>query len=164
MGPKTYQQCAGFIRINPQTRCAHKYVQTHGNKHITYIYYCVYNWITNSTELSVSRLQWVRILFSFFVFLFFFLNSAISSLPQVPENPAAKKGKGKACVRVSTSFNPLDQTCIHPESYHVAQRYRTHNPNMHFQESSCILSYRSTYLPVFVIFTCNQLNCSLMQH
>lgn len=21
MGPKTYQQCAGFIRINPQTRC-----------------------------------------------------------------------------------------------------------------------------------------------
>ncbi|CAF97071.1 unnamed protein product, partial [Tetraodon nigroviridis] len=79
MGPKTYQQCAGFIRINPQT----------------------------------------SVLFFFFVFS----NSANSSLPQVPENPAAKKGKGKACVKVSTSFNPLDQTCIHPESYHVVQRF-----------------------------------------
>uniref|UniRef100_A0A673B5Y6 S1 RNA binding domain 1 n=1 Tax=Sphaeramia orbicularis TaxID=375764 RepID=A0A673B5Y6_9TELE len=46
MGPKSYQQCAGFIRINPQT-----------------------------------------------------FNS------------------------VSASVNPLDQTCIHPESYHVAQRF-----------------------------------------
>uniref|UniRef100_A0A674MD76 S1 RNA binding domain 1 n=1 Tax=Takifugu rubripes TaxID=31033 RepID=A0A674MD76_TAKRU len=61
MGPKTYQQCAGFIRINPQTRCSSK--------------------------------------------------------------AAAKKGKGKAVISVSTSFNPLDQTCIHPESYHVAQRF-----------------------------------------
>lgn len=41
----------------------------------------------------------------------------------MPEKPAAKKGKGKTGVNVSTSFNPLDQTCIHPESYHVAQRY-----------------------------------------
>uniref|UniRef100_A0A8D3BV28 S1 RNA binding domain 1 n=1 Tax=Scophthalmus maximus TaxID=52904 RepID=A0A8D3BV28_SCOMX len=41
----------------------------------------------------------------------------------VPEKPAAKKGKGKTCVNKPTSFNPLDQTCIHPESYHVAQRF-----------------------------------------
>ncbi|XP_074501373.1 S1 RNA-binding domain-containing protein 1 [Sebastes fasciatus] len=70
MGPKTYQQCAGFIRINPQT-----------------------------------------------------LHSAKSSPHPVPGKPAAKKGKGKTGVNISNSFNPLDQTCIHPESYHVAQRF-----------------------------------------
>lgn len=101
--------------------------------------------------LELSVLRWVSILFFFFVFS----NSANSSLPQVPENPAAKKGKGKACVKVSTSFNPLDQTCIHPESYHVVQRYRTHRSNMCFQNSSCILTYISTYLPLFVILTGN---------
>uniref|UniRef100_A0AAX7TK72 YqgF/RNase H-like domain-containing protein n=1 Tax=Astatotilapia calliptera TaxID=8154 RepID=A0AAX7TK72_ASTCA len=74
MGPKSYQQCAGFIRINPQT---------------------------------LSR-------------------SSSNQAPEVPEKPAAKKGKGKTGVNVSTSFNPLDQTCIHPESYHVAQRYSAH--------------------------------------
>lgn len=44
----------------------------------------------------------------------------------MPEKSAVKKGKGKACVNIPASFNPLDQTCIHPESYHVAQRYSTH--------------------------------------
>lgn len=39
------------------------------------------------------------------------------------QKPAAKKAKGKSCVTAPTCFNPLDQTCIHPESYHVAQRY-----------------------------------------
>ncbi|XP_049927595.1 S1 RNA-binding domain-containing protein 1 [Epinephelus moara] len=70
MGPKTYQQCAGFIRINPQT-----------------------------------------------------LHSAKSSPHPAPEKPTAKKSKGKAGVNIPTSFNPLDQTCIHPESYHIAQRF-----------------------------------------
>ncbi|XP_056291400.1 S1 RNA-binding domain-containing protein 1 isoform X1 [Pseudoliparis swirei] len=70
MGPKTYQQCAGFIRINPQT-----------------------------------------------------LLSAKSSPHPVPEKPAAKKGKKKTCVTMPTSVNPLDQTCIHPESYVVAQSF-----------------------------------------
>uniref|UniRef100_A0A669DVT5 S1 RNA binding domain 1 n=1 Tax=Oreochromis niloticus TaxID=8128 RepID=A0A669DVT5_ORENI len=79
MGPKSYQQCAGFIRINPQT---------------------------------LSRYQSKQ--------------SSSNQAPEVPEKPAAKKGKGKTGVNVSTSFNPLDQTCIHPESYHVAQRYSTH--------------------------------------
>ncbi|XP_034537852.1 S1 RNA-binding domain-containing protein 1 [Notolabrus celidotus] len=73
MGPKTYQQCAGFIRINPQT--AHS---------------------AKSSPYPESA---------------------------VPEKPAAKKGKGKSCVNVPTSFNPLDQTCIHPESYDVAHRF-----------------------------------------
>uniref|UniRef100_A0A8C9YXV5 S1 RNA binding domain 1 n=1 Tax=Sander lucioperca TaxID=283035 RepID=A0A8C9YXV5_SANLU len=48
---------------------------------------------------------------------------AKSSPHPVPEKPTAKKGKGKTCVNIPTSFNPLDQTCIHPESYHVAQRF-----------------------------------------
>uniref|UniRef100_A0A3Q3WLH9 YqgF/RNase H-like domain-containing protein n=1 Tax=Mola mola TaxID=94237 RepID=A0A3Q3WLH9_MOLML len=83
MGPKTYQQCAGFIRINPQTRCICKlYIQIH-------------------------RLT----------------------------QKCREKGKGKTCVNIPTSFNPLDQTCIHPESYHVAQRYST--------QKNCIYKYRT---------------------
>uniref|UniRef100_A0AAX7VTR9 S1 RNA-binding domain-containing protein 1 n=1 Tax=Astatotilapia calliptera TaxID=8154 RepID=A0AAX7VTR9_ASTCA len=54
------------------------------------------------------------------------MRSSSNQAPEVPEKPAAKKGKGKTGVNVSTSFNPLDQTCIHPESYHVAQRYSAH--------------------------------------
>ncbi|KAM3605670.1 uncharacterized protein V6R79_002680 [Siganus canaliculatus] len=71
MGPKSFQQCAGFIRINPQTSA----------------------------------------------------KSSTHPAPSAPEKPAAKRGKAKSCVNVPTSFNPLDQTCIHPESYHVAQRF-----------------------------------------
>uniref|UniRef100_A0A3Q0RQ31 S1 RNA binding domain 1 n=1 Tax=Amphilophus citrinellus TaxID=61819 RepID=A0A3Q0RQ31_AMPCI len=73
MGPKSYQQCVGFIRINPQT-------------------------------LSSVRLS-------------------SKPTPEEREKPAAKKAKGKTGVNIPTSFNPLDQTCIHPESYHVAQRF-----------------------------------------
>uniref|UniRef100_A0A8C5H6S3 S1 motif domain-containing protein n=1 Tax=Gouania willdenowi TaxID=441366 RepID=A0A8C5H6S3_GOUWI len=44
--------------------------------------------------------------------------------PAAPEEkPVAKKGKGKSTANVPPSFNPLDQTCIHPESYHVAQKF-----------------------------------------
>lgn len=53
-------------------------------------------------------------------------NSAKPSPPCAPENPAPKKSKGKAGCSIPTSLNPLDQTCIHPESYHVAQRYGPH--------------------------------------
>uniref|UniRef100_A0A673B5Y1 S1 RNA binding domain 1 n=1 Tax=Sphaeramia orbicularis TaxID=375764 RepID=A0A673B5Y1_9TELE len=73
MGPKSYQQCAGFIRINPQTF----------NRYI------------------LRSIHWSTVL----------------------AKPAVKKGKGKTGVSVSASVNPLDQTCIHPESYHVAQRF-----------------------------------------
>ncbi|XP_037553213.1 S1 RNA-binding domain-containing protein 1 [Nematolebias whitei] len=73
MGPKSYQQCAGFIRINPQT--------------------------LNS------------------------VNSSSQSAPAASEKPLAKKSKGKTGASIPTSLNPLDQTCIHPESYHVAQRF-----------------------------------------
>uniref|UniRef100_A0A8C3B019 S1 RNA binding domain 1 n=1 Tax=Cyclopterus lumpus TaxID=8103 RepID=A0A8C3B019_CYCLU len=51
------------------------------------------------------------------------LMSAKSSPHPVPEKPAAKKGKKKTCVTIPTSVNPLDQTCIHPESYAVAQSF-----------------------------------------
>uniref|UniRef100_A0A8D3BRC0 S1 RNA binding domain 1 n=1 Tax=Scophthalmus maximus TaxID=52904 RepID=A0A8D3BRC0_SCOMX len=76
MGPKTYQQCAGFIRINPQT--LHRYICT--------LY--IYIW-------SVYKIEGKKTIMS----------------------------KRKTCVNKPTSFNPLDQTCIHPESYHVAQRF-----------------------------------------
>ncbi|XP_061915060.1 S1 RNA-binding domain-containing protein 1 [Entelurus aequoreus] len=70
IGPKSYQQCAGFIRINQQT-----------------------------------------------------MHSARSAPPPAAlHKPAAKKVKGKSSV-IPTHFNPLDQTCIHPESYDVAQRF-----------------------------------------
>ncbi|XP_075902262.1 S1 RNA-binding domain-containing protein 1 [Nelusetta ayraudi] len=72
MGPKSYQQCAGFIRINPH----------------------------NSAKPPQPQ-----------------------PAPAAPQKPASKKAKGKSSVAVPTCFNPLDQTCIHPESYHVAQRF-----------------------------------------
>uniref|UniRef100_A0A8C6TB20 S1 RNA binding domain 1 n=1 Tax=Neogobius melanostomus TaxID=47308 RepID=A0A8C6TB20_9GOBI len=51
------------------------------------------------------------------------MSSLPHSRPAVPEKATTKKGKGKSAVVVPTSVNPLDQTCIHPESYHVAQRF-----------------------------------------
>uniref|UniRef100_A0A8C5CPW0 S1 RNA binding domain 1 n=1 Tax=Gadus morhua TaxID=8049 RepID=A0A8C5CPW0_GADMO len=66
MGPKSFQQCAGFIRINPHN-----------------------------------------------------LHSCDSA---APEKPAVKKSKGKAATNIPSTPNPLDQTSIHPESYHVAEK------------------------------------------
>uniref|UniRef100_A0A665X217 S1 RNA binding domain 1 n=1 Tax=Echeneis naucrates TaxID=173247 RepID=A0A665X217_ECHNA len=88
MGPKTYQQCAGFIRINPQT---------------------LHRWATCTHRTHTTKSM-------------------------------AKKGKGKTCVSIPTSFNPLDQTCIHPESYHVAQRYSTHK-HMETHTHTCTTAY-----------------------
>ncbi|XP_076016365.1 S1 RNA-binding domain-containing protein 1 [Genypterus blacodes] len=73
MGPKSYQQCAGFIRINPQ-------------------------------NLDSAR-------------------SSLHTTPALPVKAEAKKSKAKTGGTKSASLNPLDQTCIHPESYHVAQRF-----------------------------------------
>ncbi|KAM9808531.1 S1 RNA-binding domain-containing protein 1 [Syngnathus typhle] len=70
MGPKSYQQCAGFIRINQ---------------------------IGHSAEHA--------------------------PLPMLPAKAVAKKVKRKCNVSVAAHVNPLDQTCIHPESYDVAQRF-----------------------------------------
>ncbi|CAL8348460.1 unnamed protein product [Boreogadus saida] len=70
MGPKSFQQCAGFIRINPH------------NLH----------------------------------------RSSVSCDSAAPEKPAVKKSKGKAATNIPSTPNPLDQTSIHPESYHVAEK------------------------------------------
>ncbi|KAL2083366.1 hypothetical protein ACEWY4_021139 [Coilia grayii] len=70
LGPKSFQQCAGFIRINPETA-----LRTH-------------------SEGGPSA-----------------------------DKPVAKKGKGKASQPISDQLNPLDQTCIHPESYAIAMKF-----------------------------------------
>uniref|UniRef100_W5UB68 S1 RNA-binding domain-containing protein 1 n=1 Tax=Ictalurus punctatus TaxID=7998 RepID=W5UB68_ICTPU len=68
LGPKSFQQSAGFIRINPET--AHSF---------------------GSGENSSST---------------------------TAEKSTAKKSKG-----ICNKPNPLDQTCIHPESYSLAMRF-----------------------------------------
>ncbi|XP_073691180.1 S1 RNA-binding domain-containing protein 1 isoform X2 [Garra rufa] len=67
LGPKSFQQCAGFIRINPETV---RSVSSGGNEGL---------------EVPLKK-------------------------------TAEKKKKVKG-------FNPLDQTCIHPESYSIALRF-----------------------------------------
>ncbi|KAI7797878.1 putative S1 RNA-binding domain-containing protein 1 [Triplophysa rosa] len=66
ISPKIFQQCAGFIRVNPKI----SEQSPGGNK-----------------ELDVPQ-----------------------------------KRKVKASGSISNQFNPLDQTCIHPESYSIALR------------------------------------------
>ncbi|KAK1791087.1 hypothetical protein P4O66_002125 [Electrophorus voltai] len=73
LGPKSFQQCAGFVRINPES------VRSHGS------------------------------------------GGDPDSAPA--KTPAAKKSKSKSSAGVSNQPNPLDQTCIHPESYSVAMRF-----------------------------------------
>ncbi|KAG1950854.1 S1 RNA-binding domain-containing protein 1 isoform X1 [Pimephales promelas] len=71
LGPKSFQQCAGFIRINPETIPS---ICSKGNE-----------------DLEVQK-------------------------------QTAKKRKVKGSDSTS-GFNPLDQTCIHPESYSIAFRF-----------------------------------------
>uniref|UniRef100_A0A9J7XG72 S1 RNA binding domain 1 n=1 Tax=Cyprinus carpio carpio TaxID=630221 RepID=A0A9J7XG72_CYPCA len=76
LGPKSFQQCAGFIRINPETvrRCASGLTSSNGE-------FCL----------------------------------------QMQKTAGKKKVKGSGST--SNQFNPLDQTCIHPESYSIALRF-----------------------------------------
>ncbi|XP_077193334.1 S1 RNA-binding domain-containing protein 1 isoform X2 [Paroedura picta] len=76
LGPKTFQQCAGFIRINQE------YIRT----------FC-----SQQGELVAGG------------------HKAVTS-------KKAGKKKSKVEANVVQQPNPLDQTCIHPESYHIAQR------------------------------------------
>lgn len=73
LGPKSFQQCAGFIRVNPETVLSYS---PGGNKEL-----------------------------------------------DVPQNQTTEKRKVKASGSISNQFNPLDQTCIHPESYSIALRF-----------------------------------------
>uniref|UniRef100_A0A8C0LVE6 S1 RNA-binding domain-containing protein 1 n=1 Tax=Canis lupus dingo TaxID=286419 RepID=A0A8C0LVE6_CANLU len=67
LGPKSFQQCAGFIRINQD------YIRTFSGVEVT--------------------------------------------------NEKQGKKKNKTAVNVVLKPNPLDQTCIHPESYDIAMRF-----------------------------------------
>uniref|UniRef100_A0A8C1VH84 S1 RNA binding domain 1 n=1 Tax=Cyprinus carpio TaxID=7962 RepID=A0A8C1VH84_CYPCA len=42
---------------------------------------------------------------------------------KAPLKQTAEKKKGKGSGSISNQFNPLDQTCIHPESYSIALRF-----------------------------------------
>ncbi|KAM3932495.1 S1 RNA-binding domain-containing protein 1 [Leptodactylus fuscus] len=79
LGPKTFQQCAGFIRINQE------YVR------------------------NLSREQ----------------SGGQGSNLQVTQGAASKQGKKTAKSVLAAKPNPLDQTCIHPESYNIAMRFLT---------------------------------------
>ncbi|XP_048078488.1 S1 RNA-binding domain-containing protein 1 isoform X5 [Ursus arctos] len=86
LGPKSFQQCAGFIRINQD------YVRT----------FC-----SQQTE-SAGQVQGVAV---------------TSSAGVEVTNEKQGKKKSKTAVNVVLKPNPLDQTCIHPESYDIAMRF-----------------------------------------
>ncbi|XP_015335194.1 S1 RNA-binding domain-containing protein 1 isoform X4 [Marmota marmota marmota] len=85
LGPKSFQQCAGFIRINQD------YIRT----------FC-----SQQTESS-SQIQGVAVK---------------SSAGEVTSEKQGKK-KSKTTMDIVLKPNPLDQTCIHPESYDIAMRF-----------------------------------------
>ncbi|OXB77942.1 UNVERIFIED_CONTAM: hypothetical protein H355_003165, partial [Colinus virginianus] len=82
LGPKTFQQCAGFIRFNQD------YIKT----------FCS----NKKTQLGSHAL---------------FTKAGT----QVTNEKQGKK-KSKPTPSASYQPNPLDQTCIHPESYSIAMR------------------------------------------
>lgn len=86
LGPKSFQQCAGFIRINQD------YIRT----------FC-----SQQTESS-SQIQGLAV---------------TSSAGVEVTNEKQGKKKSKSTVSVALKPNPLDQTCIHPESYDIAMRF-----------------------------------------
>nr|XP_048272055.1 S1 RNA-binding domain-containing protein 1 isoform X2 [Myodes glareolus]XP_048272056.1 S1 RNA-binding domain-containing protein 1 isoform X2 [Myodes glareolus] len=79
LGPKSFQQCAGFIRINQD------YIRT----------FCS----SGPTDSSGQSHQGAAVL------------------------TGEKLGKKKTKADVTLTPNPLDQTCIHPESYDIAVRF-----------------------------------------
>uniref|UniRef100_A0A8D2DQT0 S1 RNA-binding domain-containing protein 1 n=1 Tax=Sciurus vulgaris TaxID=55149 RepID=A0A8D2DQT0_SCIVU len=85
LGPKSFQQCAGFIRINQD------YIRTFCSQQIE----------------SSGQIQGVAV---------------TSSAGEVTNEKQGKK-KSKTTVDVVLKPNPLDQTCIHPESYDIAMRF-----------------------------------------
>ncbi|XP_066123141.1 S1 RNA-binding domain-containing protein 1 isoform X2 [Saccopteryx bilineata] len=86
LGPKSFQQCAGFIRVN----------QEYARK------FC-----SQQTE-SAGPSQ-----------------GTVMTLPAGAEGTNEKQGKkkNKTAANVVLKPDPLDQTCIHPESYNIARRF-----------------------------------------
>ncbi|XP_008062508.1 S1 RNA-binding domain-containing protein 1 [Carlito syrichta] len=87
LGPKSFQQCAGFIRVNQD------YIRT----------FC-----SGQQTESSGQIQGVAL--------------TSSAGVEVSDEKQGKK-KSKATVNVFLKPNPLDQTCIHPESYNIAMRF-----------------------------------------
>ncbi|KAM9053872.1 S1 RNA-binding domain-containing protein 1 isoform 2-T3 [Megaptera novaeangliae] len=87
LGPKSFQQCAGFIRVNQD------YIRTFCSR--------------QQTE-SAGKIQGVAV--------------ASSAGVEVTNEKQGKK-KSKTAVNAVLKPNPLDQTCIHPESYDIAMRF-----------------------------------------
>uniref|UniRef100_A0A6I8R1Y7 S1 RNA-binding domain 1 n=1 Tax=Xenopus tropicalis TaxID=8364 RepID=A0A6I8R1Y7_XENTR len=83
LGPKSFQQCAGFIRINQE------YIRS----------FCRDQPTGNPRGTDQAN----------------------------PSSSSSKQGKkkGKTSANVPLNPNPLDQTCIHPESYSIAMRFIT---------------------------------------
>ncbi|XP_032764623.1 S1 RNA-binding domain-containing protein 1 [Rattus rattus] len=77
LGPKSFQQCAGFVRVNQD------YIRTFCSQH------------TDSSGQSQEAAMVTN------------------------EKPSKKKNKAD----VALTPNPLDETCIHPESYDIAVRF-----------------------------------------
>ncbi|KAM9154780.1 S1 RNA-binding domain-containing protein 1 isoform 2-T2 [Pangshura tecta] len=94
LGPKSFQQCAGFIRFNQE------YIRT----------FCS----NQQTELAAEGHALMA-----------------KADVQVTSEKRGKK-KSKPAANIAVWPNPLDQTCIHPESYDIAKRFLTligGNPN-----------------------------------
>uniref|UniRef100_H3ANA6 S1 RNA-binding domain-containing protein 1 n=2 Tax=Latimeria chalumnae TaxID=7897 RepID=H3ANA6_LATCH len=85
LGPKTFQQCAGFIRINPEN-------------------------IKNfCSSLQSKPMQGGQAL-------------CTKAGAEITDAKLGKK-KSKTAANVAPQPNPLDRTCIHPESYDIAMRF-----------------------------------------
>ncbi|XP_056677231.1 S1 RNA-binding domain-containing protein 1 isoform X2 [Monodelphis domestica] len=85
LGPKSFQQCAGFIRFNQD------YIRT----------FC-----SLQNEFSEGDQA---------------LSIAAVDVQLIDEKQSKKRNK--AAPKAALKPNPLDQTCIHPESYDIAMRF-----------------------------------------
>ncbi|XP_045684646.1 S1 RNA-binding domain-containing protein 1 isoform X1 [Phyllostomus hastatus] len=88
LGPKSFQQCAGFIRINQE------YIRK----------------LCSSQQTGSAGPN---------------LGVAVTSPAgaEVTANEKPGKKKSKTAANVALKPDPLDQTCIHPESYSIATRF-----------------------------------------
>ncbi|KFR04546.1 S1 RNA-binding domain-containing protein 1 [Opisthocomus hoazin] len=87
LGPKSFQQCAGFIRFNQE------YIKTFCRMTCPF-------WISDSNK-----------------------KTELGSHALLTKAGAQGKKKSKPTPCASRQPNPLDQTCIHPESYNIAMRF-----------------------------------------
>ncbi|XP_041107670.1 S1 RNA-binding domain-containing protein 1-like isoform X2 [Polyodon spathula] len=87
VGPTTFQQCAGFIRINPENICSEQSAGEAGGQ-------------TSAAGVPST-----------------------AGAGGAAGKPPSKKSKSRTTSSAAQQLNPLDQTCIHPESYDIAMRF-----------------------------------------